>query len=338
MKRFFILSTILGFCWPVLAYEIIAHRGVHQTYLREEIENDTCTANLIFPPSHSYVENTISSIAYAFELGATVVELDIHPTSEINSTQNQLVVFHDWTLTCRTNASCTSGCNCNSKNECVTHEQTMSYLKTLDIGYGYTADGGKTYPFRGKFFGQVPSFREVLDLMAKHESWKILVNVKDKYTFTQEILLKEISEYPFSVRKRILAEYSEEFADRFKIIGVQAPIWQGGGPAKKCFKDYILTGVTGHFPISCRNIRLFVPLHETMGRAFPILKNVKLVDLLWGWPNKFIERAHANGTEIYISQVDTPADWEEVRSLKVDGIMTNKIEMIADIINKQARP
>ncbi len=26
----------------------------------------------------------------------------------------------------------------------------MSELKTLDIGYGYTADGGKSFPFRGQ--------------------------------------------------------------------------------------------------------------------------------------------------------------------------------------------
>lgn len=33
----------------------------------------------------------------------------------------------------------------------------------LDVGYGYTADGGKTYPFRGKGIGLMPSLDEVLD-------------------------------------------------------------------------------------------------------------------------------------------------------------------------------
>jgi len=32
-------------------------------------------------------------------------------------------------------------------------------LKTLDVGYGYTADGGKTFPFRGKGVGLMPLAR-----------------------------------------------------------------------------------------------------------------------------------------------------------------------------------
>ena len=36
-------------------------------------------------------------------------------------------------------------------------EASMSYLRTLDIGYGHTADGGKTFPFRGKGVGLMPS-------------------------------------------------------------------------------------------------------------------------------------------------------------------------------------
>jgi glycerophosphoryl diester phosphodiesterase len=38
----------------------------------------------------------------------------------------------------------------------------MTSLKKLDIGYGYTADGGKTYPFRGKAIGLMPTLTEVL--------------------------------------------------------------------------------------------------------------------------------------------------------------------------------
>jgi hypothetical protein len=44
----------------------------------------------------------------------------------------------------------------------VTRRQSMAYLKTLDIGCGYTADGGKTYPFRGKGVGIMPTLNEVL--------------------------------------------------------------------------------------------------------------------------------------------------------------------------------
>ncbi|WP_244271816.1 glycerophosphodiester phosphodiesterase family protein [Pseudovibrio denitrificans] len=80
--------------------KFIAHRGVHQTYHRENLTNKTCTAERIDTPSHPYLENTIASMQAAFEAGADIVELDIHPT-----TDNKLAVFHDWTVDCRTNGS-----------------------------------------------------------------------------------------------------------------------------------------------------------------------------------------------------------------------------------------
>ena len=92
----FVIAVLLynGSWWaPVnLAGEtkFIAHRGVHQTYHRENLENDTCTAERIYPPEHDYLENTLRSMAAAFAAGADIVELDVHPT-----TDGHFAVVHD---------------------------------------------------------------------------------------------------------------------------------------------------------------------------------------------------------------------------------------------------
>jgi hypothetical protein len=65
-------------------------------------------------------------------MGADLVEIDVAPTPTGNG------VFHDWTVDCRT----------EGKGE--VRAATMAELKQLDPGYGYTADGGKTFPLRGK--------------------------------------------------------------------------------------------------------------------------------------------------------------------------------------------
>ena len=109
---------------------IIAHRGQHQTYDRTGLTNETCTAERIRPPTHGYLENTVDGMRAAFDAGADVVELDIHLTPD-----NQFAVMHDWTLDCRTDG------------KGVTEETPMATLKTPDSGYGYTADGGRTFPF-----------------------------------------------------------------------------------------------------------------------------------------------------------------------------------------------
>ena len=131
---------------PDAELRLIAHRGAHQTFSHENLENDTCTAERIYPPTHPYLENTVASAQAAFDFGADVVEFDIAPTSD-----GELAIFHDWTVDCRTEASGN------------TRDFTLAELKALDIGYGYTADGGDTYPFRGKGVGLMPEFADMLE-------------------------------------------------------------------------------------------------------------------------------------------------------------------------------
>ena len=92
------------------------------------------------------------------QAGADIVEFDIHPT-----TDGHFAVFHDWTVDCRT------------EGRGVTREHTLAQLKALDVGYGYTADGGKTFPFRGRGVGLMPSLDEVLDAFPGR---RFLINIK----------------------------------------------------------------------------------------------------------------------------------------------------------------
>ncbi len=59
----------------------------------------------------------------------------------------------------------------------MTREKTLAELKALDIGYGYTADGGNTFPFRGQGVGLMPSLDEVL---ARFPDKRFLINIKSK--------------------------------------------------------------------------------------------------------------------------------------------------------------
>lgn len=59
---------------------LLAHRGLAQTFSMEGITNETNTARRIYPPEHSYLENTLPSMEAAFEAGVDIVELDIQST------------------------------------------------------------------------------------------------------------------------------------------------------------------------------------------------------------------------------------------------------------------
>ena len=137
---------------------VLAHRGIHQTFPSEGLTRDSCTATRINPPTNSYLENTLPSMKASFAAGATALELDIHPT-----TDGEFAVFHDWRLECRTNG------------QGDTREQPMAYLKTLDVGYGYTADNGANFPFRGRGIGMMPTLGEV---MRAFPGRQFLINIK----------------------------------------------------------------------------------------------------------------------------------------------------------------
>src|SRR5215216_3855668 len=169
---------------------LLAHRGIAQRFDERELKNDTCTAARMLPPSHEYLENTISSMRAGLAAGADIVELDVHPT-----TDGEFAVFHDWTLDCRTDG------------QGVTREHSMAYLKKLDIGHGYTADGGKTFPFRGKGIGLMPTLTEVL---AAFPQARLLINVKSRDPSEGEKLAAVLNELAADRRAQIMVYGGDE--------------------------------------------------------------------------------------------------------------------------------
>ncbi len=137
---------------------LLAHRGVAQTFSHAWLGMNDCTATRLDPSKNAYLENTIASMA---KLPSTWVPTLSNWTLPDHRGDFAVFTIGPWT------AALTAG---------VTREYSMAYLKTLDIGHGYTADGGKTYPFRGKFVGMMPSLDEVV---ARFPGKRIfLINVK----------------------------------------------------------------------------------------------------------------------------------------------------------------
>jgi len=163
---------------------LLAHRGLHQTFPADGLKADTCTAARIPPPEHGFLENTLPAMAAAFAAGADIVELDVHPT-----TDGHFAVLHDWTLDCRTDG------------KGLTRARTLAELKALDIGYGYTADGGKSYPFRGKGVGLVPSLDEVLAAFADK---RLLIDIKSNEPADGEQLARRLEQLPPAQLARIV--------------------------------------------------------------------------------------------------------------------------------------
>ncbi|PWW03595.1 glycerophosphoryl diester phosphodiesterase [Hoeflea marina] len=244
---------------------LLAHRGVHQDFDRTGLTNETCTAERILPPVAPEIENTIASMRAAFEMGAGVVELDVHPT-----TDGGFAVFHDWTLDCRTNGS--------GK----TRDHDMAYLTSLDIGYGYTFDGGRTFPLRGKGVGLMPTLAEV---MREFPDGRFLVNFKSRDE-EEGRRFAELMEANPSWRPAIWGVYGGEEPTAVAVELMPDMIGVTPKSAKSCLAGYLALGWSGYVPAACRRAIVLVP--------------IDVAPWLWGWPDRFTARMHRAGSEVVL--------------------------------------
>ena len=303
----FLLNTSLLAPAPQAKPLVIAHRGLGQTFHREGLTGDTCTAEHIFPPAHEYLENTIAGFAAAFAAGADVVEFDVHPT-----TDGDFVVFHDWAVDCRTEGSD------------VTRSLSLAALKALDIGYGYTPDGGATFPFRGKGVGLMPTLGEVF---AAFPDRRFLINVKSDDPEEGRGLAARIAALPPG-RQALIMVYGggramETFREALPGVAVL-----GTDGVRRCLLRYILLGWSGYVPQDCRNTLFMLPAN--------------IAPWLWGFPNRLAARLGAYGSRLvmlgpydgsgYSSGVDALAELELIPA-RLDGyVWTNRAELIAPAI------
>ncbi|WP_316570287.1 glycerophosphodiester phosphodiesterase family protein [Neobacillus sp. YIM B06451] len=285
--------------------KLLAHRGVAQTFDMAGITNETCTAERIYPPEHRYLENTIPSMEAAFKNGADVVELDIHPTKD-----GKFAVFHDWELDCRTDGAG------------VTRDFTMEELKKLDIGYGYTADGGKTFPFRGKGIGLMPSLDEVLKQFPDKD---LLIHIKSNDPEEGKMLADYLRSFPEGRFGQLtvyggdepIASLKEEIPD-LRVMSKAT--------MKSCLLPYIAVGWTGYVPKTCERTQVHIP--------------EKIAPWLWGWPGKFASRMEDAGTRVVLvagdggfsEGFDTQEDMERIPDSFRGWIWTNRVDTVTKFL------
>lgn len=268
----FLVLTLVNASWlapePKGAPKLIAHRGLAQLYDQAGVGRDTCTADRIEAPFHRYLENTIAGVLRAQKLGAAMVEVDIAPTAD-----GEMVVFHDWTLDCRTDGTGD------------VRDATLAELKTLDIGYGYTADGGKTYPFKGaEFVGAMPTIEELADALPRRG--RLMINFKSGDADEADLV---------SAKLAAIGRDPAQAGDGFyghpdpvaRIRELHPDVWAWSpAEARECSQDYVIFGWSSYLPQSCRGATMIVPLNYQW--AF------------WGWPNRLIARMEEHGGKVLV--------------------------------------
>lgn len=320
MKKFLLLIFLLAIVFILFKYfypgkresiiprnlEILAHRGAHVMWKQGEYDLATgCEAIHIYKPTEeqTYIENTIESIKKAFESGATIVEIDIRPSKD-----KVLTISHEEKLDCKTDG--------HGKIS----DYTAKELKQLDIGYGFTFDGGKTYPYRGTGKGKIPTLDEVL---AEFPDQKFLIDHKDRTRETTDLLIGSLKKLTKQQREQIYFWSSKEMGD---YLQTQVPetkrLLANRSEMKACITKYVAS------------LGLLGLGKECNGLAIGMTKDY--AKFMWGWPYNFIKAVHENNSTIYL-MVDTPEEIQWAKSLPVDGIITDYIEIVGPTFSSTER-
>jgi glycerophosphoryl diester phosphodiesterase len=317
IKAFWIILGFLFFLWlnntslftnrGGKEVALVAHGALGQTYDLEGVEWDTNTAAIIHEPEHLYIENTLPSMQAAFDYGADIVEFDIRLTKD-----KQLAVFHDDTLEYRTDG------------KGYVSDHTMDELRQLDVGYGYTADNGKTFPLRGKGIGLMVSIEDVFRTYPDRE---FLIHIKDGGNEIGPILLN------------FLETLDESSIDNISVYGndLALDLLRDHYPQMKtlsksrmvgAFLRYLLIGWTGFVPGAIRNMEIHLP--------------VQYAKLFWGWPDRFLQRMDKANTRVVLVQYvdgwsdgfDSETDLMKLPENYTGGIWTNRIDVVGPLLKK----
>ena len=225
----------------------------------------------------------------------------------------QFVLFHDNALDCRTDGSGRVS------------DHVLADLQTLDAGYGYTADGGATFPLRGKGVGLIPSLAEVLSQFPRT---RFLVQIKDGAAVTAPLIAMLDAQQP-APWGRLTFFGSPGALRRLQKLKPGADTWSAHA-VQQCGVGYLETGWYAHVPRVCDDGMIIVPIQQAY--------------LLWGWPNRFLARMHEHRTRVMLigkiqslssgsfSRLDSPNDLSEVPQ-GFDGLIwTDRIDVIGPLV------
>jgi len=239
-------------------------------------------------------QNTMFAFQHAVELGADVLEMDIH-TSE----DGILVVIHDDIVDERTNGTGP------------VHSLTLKELKALDAGYTWTADNGKTFPFRGQGI-TIPTLEEVFTAFPQMHMNIDMKQVDPPLVDRFEALITK-----YHMEDKVLAAaFQTENVNSFRRL---KPDMVMAACQSETIK-FLLSLTLGTW-------RSYKPV----GRVFQIPEQNGIIKVL---TPKFVQAAHALGMRVDVWTVDDEADMRRMIKMGVDGLISDRPDIVKKVLKE----
>jgi glycerophosphoryl diester phosphodiesterase len=243
-------------------------------------------------------ENTLEAFVYSARMGVDVLELDVHSTAD-----GTLVVHHDASVDRTTNG------------QGRVNEMTLEALKKLDAGYVFTADGGRTFPFRGKGV-TVPTLREIFEALPE-----MTFNIEPKQ-HTPSIIepLCALMRERKMIDKTIVGSFNQTTIDDFRRTCPEVATSASPSEVSK----FLALSKTG--------------LGESYSPPMQALQVPRNIGGLQVVTKQFVEAAHLRNLKVHVWTVNETADMQRLIEMGVDGIMTDYPDRLLELLNRKPNP
>jgi glycerophosphoryl diester phosphodiesterase len=238
---------------------------------------------------------------YAFEnavrIGADVLEMDAHITKD-----GQIVLMHDEKVDRTTDGTG------------LIEDLTLDQLKQLDAAYQWSKDNGETFPYRGQGI-QVPTLEE---LFQKFPQMRYVIEIKLTANPIDKPLCELIRKHDMQ-DKVVIASFHDQAMRNFRETCPEVATSASRGEVT----TFVLLGkVFLNGLVAPRYESIQPPYDPAESKNIPIMTK------------RFIREAHAKNLAVEPWTVDDPELMKQYIDWGVDGIMTDRPDLMMDVLKE----
>lgn len=249
-------------------------------------------------------ENTIEAFGRGVDEGVAGLEMDIHLTRD-----GELVVIHDGEV------------NRTTDGRGRVSGMDLQEIKTLDAGHRFEGEGG--HPYRGRGV-RVPTFCEVLE---RFPASLVNVEIKSDEPEAVTLLLGALRRHDAAGRT-VVASADHRRMLRFRRAARRWNVAEGANCEAGVATSASLVEIAVFYLASLAGFEAFVPVSYIALQVPVEYRGIMVVT-----PG-FLRAAHSRGLRVDVWTVDEAEEMRRLAGLGVDGIMTDRPDILARVLSK----
>ena len=240
--------------------------------------------------------NTMLFLEGVAGLGVDVLEMDAHMTAD-----GHIVLMHDDTVDRTTDGSGPI------------NEMTLEDLKALEVGVNWSQDGGATTPYKGQGL-QAPTVEEVF---LRFPNYPMIIEIKQETPSMAEPFCNLIRQYDMS-EKVLVPSFSDQTIAEFRNACPEVATAASSDEVR----SFVITNFT-------RATNLLEPTYQ----AFQVPEESGGIPVVIPY---FVNSAHDHNLQVHIWTINKEEDMRRFLDLGVDGIMTDRPDLLLDILGRSS--